>query len=73
MSPDDTNNVTGGGPMNCPNCGGTGKVLRDEFFDATNEGSTFEMENEPCLMCEGTGRVIKESMPTDLTSRRAEA
>ena len=57
----------------CPRCNGTGKVLPDDFFDKANDGSTFDLENEPCLICEGTGTVLQDSMPSDLTSERAKA
>lgn len=54
----------------CPECNGQGRILP---VVQSHDGSTFDLQNEPCLRCEGTGEVLADVEIGDLNNERAPA
>ncbi len=49
----------------CPRCGGKGQIFMSELDDY-HKGTYYEWY-EPCLPCEGNGRLVEE---TTITTRK---
>ena len=45
----------------------------NRFTEAIKEGSTFDLQNELCPRCEGTGVIIANPLPRDLKNKMAES
>ncbi len=49
----------------CPDCGGSGRILKRARIGLRNIESEFTCSYRDCFTCDGTGRVIKKPFVID--------